>query len=530
MRAWRGVLLAFGAAWWAQVPLGAAVAEILEWRRLEAESGIPLSALAWDAESGNLALGSAQGVWRTVSAEPSTALRPLREPLLSPVRDLAFLADASLLAVTDAGLYALVRDATPRRLEVGVGEGSRDIRRIAVSGERVALATRAGVYLGSPSRGWRRLSALPPGPASQVVVHRAGSGARLYAYSGGSLWQVELAAGQRTGFPATRLRAVPGALGAGPPLEIFTLRGQRSSTASARDSAATQETALGVVYASALALYSPSSQRWQVWRPAWPPGAQPRRYARALGRHWLATDRGLLFANQLAGPWQRATAPLGALSVAAIAGGSDVLYAASALGAFRSGGDGFALTASPSGDPPIAQLQRAVLVHQGLGPEFVDAMRRGAARRGWWPRLSLVLGYEAQGARNDDFDQSVVSGVTHYLHDRERERDREFEVGLALAWELGDVAFDPEQVDVSREARALVALRGDVLDEVTQLYFDRQRVLGEALTLPADDPRRAALALRARELAARLDGWSGGWFSAQGSVAVPPSGIPAGPR
>ena len=45
---------------------------------------------------------------------------------------------------------------------------------------------------------------------------------------------------------------------------------------------------------------------------------------------------------------------------------------------------------------------------------------------------------------------------------------------------------------------------------LTPLYFDRQRVLGEASSLPPDDPRRAALALRASELAARLDGWSGG--------------------
>ena len=45
---------------------------------------------------------------------------------------------------------------------------------------------------------------------------------------------------------------------------------------------------------------------------------------------------------------------------------------------------------------------------------------------------------------------------------------------------------------------------------LTQLYFDRQRVLAEALSLPPGDPGRAALALRASELAARLDGWSGG--------------------
>ena len=86
---------------------------------------------------------------------------------------------------------------------------------------------------------------------------------------------------------------------------------------------------------------------------------------------------------------------------------------------------------------------------------------------------------------------------------------------MALAWDLGDAAFHPEEVDVSRELRALVQLRADVLDEVTQLYFERQRALAEAALLPEGDARVGALALRARELAARLDGWSGGWWSEQ---------------
>ncbi|MCG8591087.1 MAG: hypothetical protein MJE66_17480, partial [Proteobacteria bacterium] len=54
--------------------------------------------------------------------------------------------------------------------------------------------------------------------------------------------------------------------------------------------------------------------------------------------------------------------------------------------------------------------------------------------------------------------------------------------------------------------------RDDVLDEVNQLYFERQRALAERAARPPGDPEAARLELRARELAAGLDAWTGGWF------------------
>jgi hypothetical protein len=49
---------------------------------------------------------------------------------------------------------------------------------------------------------------------------------------------------------------------------------------------------------------------------------------------------------------------------------------------------------------------------------------------------------------------------------------------------------------------------------LTQLYFDRRRAL-LALDAHADkgSPEAVALRLRAEELAAGLDAWTGGWFS-----------------
>ncbi|MGE4650449.1 MAG: hypothetical protein AAEJ53_06150, partial [Myxococcota bacterium] len=528
---WTVVVLC--AALCSQVPAGLSLAGSLHWRRLDAESGVAIGALALDAEGRELALGSDHGVWWG-PREGSPATRPQRQPLGGPVRDVRFRPDGSLLVAAADGLHEVRRGARPRRVDIGVGEAVREVRRISVSGDWAVLATAAGVVLAGPNRPWRRLAALPPGAASLVALHPEGTGQRLYAFAGGSLWSVSLGTGRMGASRARRLAVPTGSVGLGEPLDLFLL--PATSTASPplaplpSSGVERGEYALGVVYGGALALYAPRARRWETWRPKWPAGAVPHRYAFALGRHWLATDRGLLVAPQLAGPWRRAAPPLGGLVSPALVGRPNALYAASALGVFRGSAELGGLSRSASGDPPIARLQQVVLAFQGLSPAAGDALRVGAARRGWWPKLSVGLGYATEGSTSDDFDESIASGVRRYLHDRERDREREYEIGVALAWDLGDVAFHPEEVDVSRELRALVQLRADVLDELSQLYFERQRVLAEALALPPDDPRRAALALRASEFAARLDGWSGGWFSAQRSVALPPSGNPARPR
>ena len=97
----------------------------------------------------------------------------------------------------------------------------------------------------------------------------------------------------------------------------------------------------------------------------------------------------------------------------------------------------------------------------------------------------------------------------------------------ALSWDLGDAVFNLDRIDVSREARLVIQLRDDVLDEVNQLYFERQRVLASLDAPPADTPV-ALLRLRAAELASGLDAWTGGWFSEQ--LAHPVPTVPPSPH
>ncbi len=130
--------------------------------------------------------------------------------------------------------------------------------------------------------------------------------------------------------------------------------------------------------------------------------------------------------------------------------------------------------------------------------------------------MQLHGGLDYGSGRTRDWDESFSYGELRQLSDGGSSHSLDYDAGIALSWDLGDVAYNAESVDLSREARQVIGLRDNVLDEINQLYFDRQRAL-RALSAYADwsDPEAAELRLRALELAAGLDAWTGGWFSAQ---------------
>jgi len=137
--------------------------------------------------------------------------------------------------------------------------------------------------------------------------------------------------------------------------------------------------------------------------------------------------------------------------------------------------------------------------------------------RGWLPTLEISGNYG--GGRDWDFAASEVATNRVYmdrpLNSTSWDRDRDFAAGARLTWDFGDTAYHPEEIDVSRELREIIELRDEVLDEVNHLYFERQRVLLERAALEdLRSPKAVRLALRAAELAAGLDSWTGGWWSA----------------
>jgi hypothetical protein len=463
----------------------------LEWRRLAATGAAEaVAALAVDARGARLAVGDARGV----------RLR----------RDLAFLPEeiapeGGLLVATEVGLYRVEADGRRAPSALAPGDAARNVHRISVSRTAVAVATDAGAFLSTDARRWQRVAAaLPVQPAVAVAMREAPSGLECFAVVEGRLWQVRLLrAGDGWSATHARRETIPFSGGSQGPVDVVF-------GADGAD--------VVVVFPAAFAVRGEEGGAWRVVTPSLPPEVRARRLLVAHGRLWLATDRGLLVAQELAGPWRRAAAPAGTADVRAVASDAASLYAAAGdrVLVARAGAGAAAAPRlrTVEGDPPVEQVQRAALRHLALEPGRIAALRAGVGRRGWLPIFTVRTGLARDRDSSVDHDESFTSGALRHLVDRDRQRHRDLAVSATLSWDFGDVAYHPEQIDVSREARELIKLRDDVLDELTQLYFDRRRVLAELAARPDAPPsERLELRLRAAELAAGIDAWTGGWFS-----------------
>jgi hypothetical protein len=487
--------------------------------------------VAVDAVTDRLAVGDAEGVsWRVLGADarlPTAGHGWQRVALPGAVLDLAFDADGTLLAATTRGLWRV--DGAGRRRDVSPspGDDARWVSRVAMAAGFVVAATRSGLYASENGGAWRRVDgALPLAPFTALALRATavdvgaverGSRVTVYAVAEERLFRVDLAHGEGS----VEVSAVRRVEIAGWPRSqavvdlVADLAGHR----------------LVVLFTRSLArtLRSPTNaMRWEVVHPVLAPGVTTSRLVSQDDEVWLATDHGLLGAERWPVRWRRAASPAGSTPIRSLAAGRGVVFAvepngllvgrpASAPGPVA----GRALLPDqPSGtfsrEPDLRLVHAQALQHAGLEPEYYRNMRRRLSRRGWVPDVVLRAGAAYDRDTDEDYDQAFTSGQVRHLTDRYAGLSRDFEGVLTLSWDLGDVVYPPDASDWSREERQVITLRDTILDEVNQLYFDRRRALA-ALARYADrtDPAAVELEIRCLELAAGLDAWTGGWFSAQ---------------
>jgi hypothetical protein len=507
----------------------AAGAPRISWRSHPALPGVrDAEALAFDPASGRIAVGDARGVW-LVAGEGA----PRRLLGRGPVRDLMFRPGGELLAATDRGLFGIAPEGPVRFLRLASGKASR-VRRLAGSGPAVAAGTEDGVFLSLDGASFARLSGgLPSRPVDALALRPADAGLELWAALEGTLQRASVRSGADGVLRVETQNAV-----------IADSPAARGSVDLAADLAGAELVALSAEH---VALRSAGS--WRSIALELPAGARARRLGRGAGRLWIATDGGIVEARRWEGPWRRARPPAGLAPSFAFAGDDERILALGSrgllegsAGAGEAGAEGErAVPAAGSlapgdylwrlrSEPSIQQVHGAALRWLELGPERMASLRRGVDRRGWLPDV-LVRGGAGRGhSRRLLEDQTQSSGVVYGLFDREIDRETSYDGGIVLEWSLGDLVYHPEALDVAREAREVIELRDEVLDEVTQLYFERRRTLLALRASAADPAELARLRLRADELAAGLDAWTGGFFSRHApplAAVASPSPLPS---
>lgn len=395
------------------------------------------------------------------------------------VRDLARGSGETFIA-TAAGLFVWPdRSEVPR--PVGLGAGAR-VLAVSVSADgRVWVGTEVGLFSRAPrEQAFLREIGLPAGAVHGVRA----VGDDVFAATRGRLWHRPPG-----GEFEARLRRLSdgwwelrGAVAAGDTILLAVPRGLWRVGPS--DDEAT-DPGLGELYA----------------------------IAASDGTGFVASDRGVF---PVALDDVNAAPGAGVVNAAAfdvtLAGSRVLVASAAGVEAIPlASGPAVRLSATPVRSPALPELHRAVLAYQGLGPGHMNRVDELAKNAALLPEVRFGFGYDHSRDRETDDDQIISSGAFHELFDRTSSNDHTFDLSLQFTWDLREHREPGRAIAVSRERRELIELRDQVLERVNRLYFERLRVLGQLASVAS--PERGALELRAREIAAQLDAWTGGRFS-----------------
>jgi hypothetical protein len=224
-------------------------------------------------------------------------------------------------------------------------------------------------------------------------------------------------------------------------------------------------------------------------------------------------------------------------------------------------------------EPSYQEIQQVAMRYAEVHPDMIASWRRGASLRAFLPEIDFDYDYKktfetsaddeystsmsnsyssdygTEGSQENnytreygetsdsinpgdiawslrekwstDLDTSWSSSVntgddngesTGHDEDERSSKDKRWKV--ALSWDLRDFLYNKEQRSISKEARDLVELRQDVLEEINSYFFDRRRAQIEMLFSPPTDVRsKIDLQLQIARVTASIDALTGGYLS-----------------
>jgi len=224
-----------------------------------------------------------------------------------------------------------------------------------------------------------------------------------------------------------------------------------------------------------------------------------------------------------------------------------------------------------AGEPSYGAIQQVAMRYAEVHPDKIAAWRRGASLRAFLPQVKFYYAVSNRSSSADEVDIGYSSdyGYSNSAESSERTDSgyhnqygesydneehegwsmkdeytsrsqytdssstgyyqssgdfqkyststgdsKETNWGVYLQWDLRDFIFNRDQTRISKEARDLVELRQDVLEQVNTYFFDRRRAEIEMIFSPPSDVRsKIDLQLRIARLTANIDALTGGFLS-----------------
>ncbi len=158
-------------------------------------------------------------------------------------------------------------------------------------------------------------------------------------------------------------------------------------------------------------------------------------------------------------------------------------------------------------EPGILEIHKAAIKYAEVDPNKITTWRKQAALKAVLPEVSV--GY------NNDTNATVTSatsnGKTTYTLGPD---DTSYGWDFSVKWDLGELIWNGDQTSIDSRSKLMAELRQDILDQVTKLYFERQRLKSQVALMPTNDQAaKIEQEIRLQELTASIDALTGGYFS-----------------
>ncbi len=148
------------------------------------------------------------------------------------------------------------------------------------------------------------------------------------------------------------------------------------------------------------------------------------------------------------------------------------------------------------GEPTIEQVQKAAIKYSETNINKIYSWRRQSRLKALFPSFSV------------GYDKVIYGSSSGAMAIGPRDWD------MNISWDLADFIWSSDQTSIDSRSRLTVQLRQDILDQVTNLYFERKRLKAEfLLSPPEDEVEKLYRNLEIQQVTADLDGLTNNFFS-----------------
>ncbi|MCU0666660.1 MAG: hypothetical protein MUF05_06175 [Candidatus Omnitrophica bacterium] len=157
----------------------------------------------------------------------------------------------------------------------------------------------------------------------------------------------------------------------------------------------------------------------------------------------------------------------------------------------------------------IREVQMAAISYAEVYPEKIIAWRKQVRAKAFLPKLSASVDRDTGDIWHWESGSTTKTGDDYLMKGKDS-------IGwsVGLSWDLSELIWNPDQTNIDVRSKLMVELRGDILDQVTRIYFERLRIKKELEQIDSQNINKVNdKKLKVEELSAYLDAMTGGAFS-----------------